>query len=46
MTDSAGTRLVRVALSAAILMVDFSERLVQEKIDSGEGLAQEGERSN
>ncbi len=37
--------LFGITLSAAILMVDFSQRLISEKIASGEGLPKEGEKS-
>ncbi len=37
--------LLGIVLSAAILMVDFSARLIAKKLEDGEDLAPEGERS-
>lgn len=37
--------LFGITLSAAILMVDFTERMISEKIASGEGLPEPGEQS-
>jgi multidrug efflux pump subunit AcrB len=37
--------LFGITLSAAILLVDFSERLISEKLEQGEGIPAPGERS-
>ena len=37
--------LMGIVLSAAILLVDFTTRLIQEKLDAGEDVPPEGERA-